>query len=1041
MIKKITLFAGSLAISLASLGQSVFPCGFDDAHKELMRTDRLYEKAVRASNNKWIEYKKLASVARLTTTSAGYVYEIPMVMHIIHTGGAVGSLYNPDSTKIAQMIDFMNKNYAAQFPFPDTTTGTSGGGCRIPLKFVLAKRTPTGAATNGIVRLDGTVTYGLTYSDYGVKRSASTGITTAQAMALSRWTPSDYYNVYIVNKIDGNDLTTTGGVAGYAYFPGYPTVDGMVVVASQVKSGSVTVAHEFGHAFNLYHTFEGDGGTATCPVNTDCTADGDLVCDTEPAYGSNHWTGWCPPTDVNPCTGSSYNKTQYNVMDYTNCDWYYPGSVTGPDRFTAGQRDRVMYALNNIRTGFIYSYGLMDPSGTVATPVSTPTSSSTTGAFGPESVKLKDIEVWTGSLGDENASYVDHAYTQQIRAAIGDTIPVVVSTATNRQNVKVYVDYNNDGDFVDAGEQVWTHNGTTSTEDHTGSFIIPSSATTCTWLRIRVVAGWYAASISDWANGPYSNNAQAEDYAIMIKNRTAADTVTIAQTVGSNPSCTGSVVTFTATPKGGSPTYKWYVNGVFTGTTTSSFSSSSLADGSVITCRTFFTGACGADSAESNSILLRVSSTASASAKISLISGTNPGCAGQSLVFKMTVSGGGTPDYAWKVNGTAVGGNVDTFATSSLAAGAKVWCRVTPHSSCTSTPVNSDTMTISFAAVVPTVSIALTSGTIPSCDSTYLTFTATPTNGGAAPKYQWYKNNVAVTSATANFYSDFTFKTGDSIWCRVISNHPCIVAGSGDTAWSSKMYVTRNTRTVPTLSVTRTKGSNPGCLDSLLEYTAVATDGGGTPTIVWLINGAIAGYGSVFGTTAFLDKDTLSCKMYVTAGSCNTVDSLVWGPEVMVRSTTPGTPVISLIGTMLVSSIPSGIQWYGPSGLIPGATGPTYHPAVAGVYYAVAVNNGCNGKKSNELNVTLLSISPYNMAELKIFPNPSTGIVNLDWGTQSVSGTVAVYNVAGQRLVSESFENTSYHTLDLTSVSNGNYFIVVRDSAGKTGTVSISVNK
>ncbi|MGC4057633.1 MAG: hypothetical protein QM743_05850 [Chitinophagaceae bacterium] len=106
----------------------------------------------------------------MTTTSAGYVYEIPMVMHIIHTGGAVGTLYNPDSTKIAQMIDFMNKNYAAQFPFPDTTTGTSGGGCRIPLKFVLAKRTPTGAATNGIVRLDGTVTYGLTYSDYGVKQ-------------------------------------------------------------------------------------------------------------------------------------------------------------------------------------------------------------------------------------------------------------------------------------------------------------------------------------------------------------------------------------------------------------------------------------------------------------------------------------------------------------------------------------------------------------------------------------------------------------------------------------------------------------------------------------------------------------------------------------------------------------------------------------------------------------------------------------------------------------------------------------------------------
>jgi hypothetical protein len=1042
MLKKLTLFCASIAFMHTSLAQSVNPCGFDELHQEMLRTNRSYEQSVRALNNQWAVYKRMTATARLTTTSAGYVYEIPMVMHVIHTGGAVGTKYNPDSTKIAQMIDYMNNNYAAKFPFPDSTTGASGGGCRIPLKFVLAKRTPTGGSTNGIIRIDGTLTYGTNYDNYGVRRSASTGITTAQAMALSRWNPSDYYNVYIVNKIDGNDLYSTGGVAGYAYFPGSPTVDGMVVVASQVKSGSTTVAHEFGHAFSLYHTFEGDGGTATCPANTDCTTDGDMVCDTEPHYGSNHWPGWCPPTDINPCTGISYKGVKYNVMDYTNCDYSYPGSVTGPDRFTAGQRDRVMFTLNGYRTGYKHSYGLMAPNGTVVTPVSTPSSTSgTSGAFGPVSVILKDIEVWTGSLGTENAAYVDHAYTQQIRGAAGDTIPITVSTEWNRQNVKVYVDYNADGDFVDAGEQVWTHNGTTSTEDHKGYFIIPSTATTCTWLRVRVVSGFYAASISDWANGPYANNAQAEDYGLLIKNKTGADTVVLSQTLGTNPSCTGSLVTFKATPKAGTPTYLWFVNGVSTGVTTSTYSSSSLADGSVITCRTYYTSACGPDSAESNSIVLRVSSTAAATARLSLKAGTNPGCAGQNLVFQVTASGAGVPDYAWKRNGLAVGGNVDTFASGTLSAGDKIWCVITPHTSCTSALANSDTMTIAFSTVVPSVNASLTSGTLPSCDSTYLTFTATPTNGGTAPQYQWFKNNVAISGATTNVVSDFTFKNGDSVWCRVISNHPCIVAGVGDTAWSNKMYITRTARTVPTLSVSITKGSNPGCLDSMLEYTAVASDAGGSPTVVWMINGAIAAYGTVFGSTSFADKDTLSCKMYVTAGSCNTVDSLVWGPEVLVRSTTPGTPIISLIGTMLVSSIPTGIQWYGPSGLIAGATGPTYHPTTAGKYYAVVVNNGCSGAASNVLNVTLLAISPYNMSDLKIFPNPSSGLINLDWGAQTKSGSVEVFNAMGQRVLTDVFEQASFRTLDLSNVSNGNYFVVIRDSEGKMGTVSVTISK
>jgi hypothetical protein len=578
--------------------------------------------------------------------------------------------------------------------------------------------------------------------------------------------------------------------------------------------------------------------------------------------------------------------------------------------------------------------------------------------------------------------------------------------------------------------------------NHSGSFTIPTTVSTCTWLRMRVVAHQFGASIADVACGPYANNAQAEDYAVYVKDRTGVDTVTIAQTAGTNPSCTGASVTFTATPKGGTPTYRWYINGVRNGVTTSTFTSSTLANNDIITCKTFYTGSCGTDSAESNYIQLKVSSTALASVRNTLKVGTNPGCAGLALVFKANVAGAGSsPSYSWRRNGTIVGGPVDTFATSTLVAGDKIWCRVTPGGAgtCSTTPVNSDTITIVYGTVVPSGINALTSGTIPSCDSTSLTFNATPNNGGSAPSFQWYVNRMAITGANSSFYTEPLLKNNDTVYCRIISNHPCIVPGTGDTAWSNQIVVKRDPRFTPTLSVAITKGGNPGCLDSLLEFTATAVDAGGSPLISWYKNGSLAAFGPVYGSTGFANNDKISCKMNVTPASCNSVDSIEWGPLTLTLSPTPATPVISLIGTLLVSSIPSGIQWYGPDGLIPGATGPTFHPTKQGNYYAVVVNAGCAGPKSNILNVSLLTIRPFNMSNVKVYPNPTNGLLTLDWGNEKMDGSVDIFTMTGQRVMNVLVENTTTQSLSLSHLANGNYFVVIHDNNGKIGTVRITV--
>jgi len=78
-------------------------------------------------------------------------------------------------------------------------------------------------------------------------------------------------------------------------------------------------------------------------------------------------------------------------------------------------------------------------------------------------------------------------------------------------------------------------------------------------------------------------------------------------------------------------------------------------------------------------------------------------------------------------------------------------------------------ITLTNPIVVPAVSIGASSLSI--CAGGNITFTATPTNGGTSPSYQWKKNgiNVGINSAT---YSANNFANGDVMNCVMTSNDP-----------------------------------------------------------------------------------------------------------------------------------------------------------------------------------------------------------------------------------------------------------------------------
>ena len=78
------------------------------------------------------------------------------------------------------------------------------------------------------------------------------------------------------------------------------------------------------------------------------------------------------------------------------------------------------------------------------------------------------------------------------------------------------------------------------------------------------------------------------------------------------------------------------------------------------------------------------------------------------------------------------------------------------------------------------------------CAGTPVTFTASPTNGGTTPVYQWKKNGINV-GANQTTYTDATLNNNDIITCVMTSNFSC---ATGNPAISVPITMTVNTNLV-----------------------------------------------------------------------------------------------------------------------------------------------------------------------------------------------------------------------------------------------------
>ena len=262
------LFQGiSLTVLLAigpHLVVSQDRCGTVEYTETLKKRNTLFENTDQFE--KWLLQKQKARASHIGAQRTKSTYQVPVVVHIIHNGEAIGTGSNISEAQIQSQLSVLNKDFKRlNTDAGNTPTEFLPVAGAFDIEFVFAKQSPEGLATNGIVRVKGTKTGWAMNDNYTLK-------------SLSYWPAEDYLNIWVTNLTD---------VLGYAQFPvsGLPGLensstnrltDGVVIsysVFGSIDDGAFnlqanfrkgrTTTHEIGHFFGLRHIWGDDSGACT----------------------------------------------------------------------------------------------------------------------------------------------------------------------------------------------------------------------------------------------------------------------------------------------------------------------------------------------------------------------------------------------------------------------------------------------------------------------------------------------------------------------------------------------------------------------------------------------------------------------------------------------------------------------------------------------------------------------------------------------------------------------------------------------------------
>ena len=239
---------------------------------------------------------------------------------------------------------------------------------------------------------------------------------------------------------------------------------------------------------------------------------------------------------------------------------------------------------------------------------------------------------------------------------------------------------------------------------------------------------------------------------------------------------------------------------------------------------------------------------------VTIASTSNPSCQGTPVTFTATpYNGGSSPAYLWKVDGVIVGNNSSTF-TYTPVNGNIVTCLLTSSLTCPiGNPAISNPIFMNVLQPLP-AGITISASANPVCPTIAVTYTATTSNGGSSPFFQWTVNGT--NAGTNQPYYVYPPVDGDIVTCQLTSGSNCV---SGNPATSNLIAMVVSSSLPAYVNIAAS--ANPACQGQMVTFSATPVNGGNNPVYQWIVNEIMVGTNDPQYSYIPSDDDVVYCHL------------------------------------------------------------------------------------------------------------------------------------------------------------------------------------
>jgi hypothetical protein len=399
--------------------------------------------------------------------------------------------------------------------------------------------------------------------------------------------------------------------------------------------------------------------------------------------------------------------------------------------------------------------------------------------------------------------------------------------------------------------------------------------------------------------------------------------------------------------------------------------------------------------------------------------GVNSICSGSSVM--LTSSSTGILTYQWKKDGINILGatNPTYNATMSGQYALDVYL-ISSGCQATSNIINLTTNTL------PIVSISAASQTtICAGDSVILTSNVT-SNAPGNGLFQWKKDGIPIIKAN---YSSYIAKTNGQYTLEVTNSNLC-------QATSSAISLIINSLPIVNISYVGTTLICAG--DSATLNSTVIPNASGNSIYQWKKDGIniIGASSSTYNATL---RGQYTLDVINSNGCLKSSNSIVILVDTSDIGNIKGDTINIIPNTLYVYSVKNltniNYNWAIQNGVINAGQGTNkltvkwFNNSKANLSCVVINNNNCMYSSILAFNINSTGINDIKNSNIKIYPNPTNNIINIEGLNKNENNTIQFFDVQGKLVITKNI--TEKGTVDLSELNKGVYVIKIGELAQK----------